>query len=202
MPKYDNNIIEEIKIRNDIEGVISQYVTLTRAGSNLKGLCPFHSEKTASFTVFPDTRSFYCFGCGAGGDVITFVKRIENIEYPAALEQLAKRAGISLPSEKDERYASKRSRFYDMNRDAAKFFHSCLKESPEAVDYLKKRGLNGATVKHFGLGYAPDGFELVNYMKKKGYTDDELCEGFLCGRSKKTGGLYPYHTVQESMRFS
>ena len=89
MPKYDNNIIEEIKIRNDIEGVISQYVTLTRAGSNLKGLCPFHSEKTASFTVFPDTRSFYCFGCGAGGDVITFVKRIENIEYPAALEQLA-----------------------------------------------------------------------------------------------------------------
>ncbi len=192
MPKYDNNIIEEIKIRNDIEGVISQYVTLTRAGSNLKGLCPFHSEKTASFTVFPDTRSFYCFGCGAGGDVITFVKRIENIEYPAALEQLAKRAGISLPSEKDERYASKRSRFYDMNRDAAKFFHSCLKESPEALEYLKKRGLNGATVKHFGLGYAPDGFELVNYMKKKGYTDDELCEGFLCGRSKKTGGLYPY----------
>ena len=192
MPRYDNNIIEEIKIRNDIEGVISQYVTLTRAGSNLKGLCPFHSEKTASFTVFPDTRSFYCFGCGAGGDVISFVKRIENIEYPAALEQLAKRAGISLPTEKDEQYASKRARFYDMNRDAAKFFHSCLKDSPEALEYIKKRGLNGATVKHFGLGYAPDGFELVNYMKKKGYTDDELCEGFLCGRSKKTGGLYPY----------
>ena len=158
----------------------------------MKGLCPFHSEKTASFTVFPDTRSFYCFGCGAGGDVISFVKRIENIEYPAALEQLAKRAGISLPTEKDEQYASKRARFYDMNRDAAKFFHSCLKDSPEALEYIKKRGLNGATVKHFGLGYAPDGFELVNYMKKKGYTDDELCEGFLCGRSKKTGGLYPY----------
>lgn len=191
--KYDAQIIEEIKFRNDIEDVIGSYVTLKKAGSTSKGLCPFHSEKTPSFTVFSETKSFYCFGCGAGGDVISFIMRVENLDYPSAIQFLARRAGINLPEKADnDGMAAKRSRIYDMNRDAARFFYEQLKSSPEALAYIGKRQLSPATVKHFGLGYAPDGFELLNFMRKQGYSDEELITGFLCGRSKKTGNPYPY----------
>ena len=189
-------IIEEIKERNNIEDVISSYVTLKRAGSNMNGLCPFHSEKTPSFTVFLGTRTFYCFGCGAGGDVITFIMRAENLDYRGALEHLAKRAGIDIPAD-DGQYSDvsrARNRTLEMNKTAAKFFHSVLL-SPEGrpgYEYLHvKRGLSDATIKHFGLGYAPDSFgELTGRLKKAGYTDEEINAAFLGGISKKTGRVF------------
>lgn len=191
-------IIDEIVYRNDIEQVISSYVTLKRAGSNLNGLCPFHSEKTPSFTVFPNTKSFYCFGCGAGGDVITFTMRAENIGYADALELLAQRAGIVIPRDAAEENAGvSRKRILEMNLEAAKFFRSCLfdkKYGAEAMDYLvNNRKLDTATIKHFGLGFSPNDFGLLtNYLHKKGYTDEELTVGFLSGVSKKNGKTYDY----------
>ena len=190
--------VEEVLSRTDLSSLIGSYVTLKRAGSNMTGLCPFHSEKTPSFTVFTASNSFYCFGCGAGGDAITFVRRMENLEYTDAVEVLAKRAGIRIPATR-ETYEGKRfdrNRLYDMNREAARYFHACLRqENPDAraaLDYLtKKRGLSAATVTHFGLGYAPASFDLfVKHMREKGYTEDELIAGVLCGRSQKTGKLF------------
>ena len=191
-------IVEEIIYRNDIEEVISSYVTLKRAGSNYQGLCPFHSEKSPSFTVFGATKSFYCFGCGAGGDVITFIMKAENLDYPSALEFLAKRAGITLPQ--DGQTVEKgvtRTRIYEMNLAAAKFFRQCLFDPAyggEALDYLSnKRRLSGAVIKHFGLGYSPNDFGLLTtHMKKQGFTDEELTVGFLCGKSQKNGRTYDY----------
>ncbi len=161
-------IIEEIKYRNDIEEVISQHVSLKRAGNNLNGLCPFHSEKTPSFTVFTGTKSFYCFGCGAGGDVISFVMRTENLTYVDALRTLAKRSGIEIPEdEKDQKMGIRRERIIEMNKDAARFFHECLKNSKEAQEYVAKRKLSTALIKHFGIGYAPNDFEaLAKHLRK------------------------------------
>ena len=191
-------IIEEIIYRNDIEEVISSYVTLKRAGSNYSGLCPFHSEKTPSFTVFSGTKSFYCFGCGAGGDVITFIMKAENLDYPAALEFLARRAGITIPQggNQNEKGIS-RTRIFEMNLAAAKFFRECLFDSKygkEALEYLSvKRKLSGAVIKHFGLGYSPNDFGmLTDHMKRKGFSEEELMIGFLCGKSQKTGRPYDY----------
>lgn len=193
-------IVEEIKYRNDIVDVINTYVPLKRAGSNFNGSCPFHSERTPSFTVFPATRSFYCFGCGAGGDVVTFIMKRENVDYVSALEILANRVGIEIPKDANSRDdtpgAVKRERVLSMNREAARFFHACLydkKIGGAALKYLTDRGLSGATIKHFGLGYAPDGFgALTEHLKKLGYTDEEMSVGFLCGISKKTGRPYDY----------
>ena len=192
-------IIDEIVFRNDIEQVIGSYVTLKRAGSNLNGLCPFHNEKTPSFTVFPGTKSFYCFGCGAGGDVITFIMRTENLDYKEALEFLATRAGITIPEDNDAQAEKTipRKRMYEMNMEAAKFFRSCLfdeKYGKEAMSYLRdQRKLSMATIKHFGLGYSPNNsWLLTDHMKKLGFTDEELVVGFLCGKSQKTGRLYDY----------
>ncbi len=191
-------IKEEIKYRCDIVDVISGYVNLKRAGSNYNGLCPFHSERTPSFTVFPSTKSFYCFGCGAGGDVVTFIMKRENLEYRAALELLANRAGITIPEEKNDSYdpgAVKRERVLAMNREAAKFFHSCL-YSPQGaagLEYLTKRGLSGSTIKHFGLGFAPESFGmLTDFLQSRGYTAKEMSAAFLCGISKKTGKPFDY----------
>ena len=187
--------IEQVLMRNDIETLIGSYVSLKRAGSNLKGLCPFHSEKTPSFTVYPADNSFYCFGCGAGGDAITFIRKRENLDYPDAVEFLANRAGITII--KDERgpinQAPKfdRNRMFKMNVDAAKFFNRCLfSDNPDAkaalAYFTEKRGLSLATIKHFGLGFAPNSFDVFSkYMLAKGYTYDELVAGFLCGKSDK-----------------
>ena len=191
-------IIEEIKARSDIEEVISTYVTLKRAGSNMVGLCPFHSEKSPSFTVFRSTQNFYCFGCGAGGDAITFIMKSENLDYPSALEFLAKRAGIEIPAESrnEKRGDVSRTRVLDMNREAAKFFHSCLmdtKKYPAGMEYFKKRGLSLPFIKHFGLGYAPGEWSaLTDHLKSKGYRDEEIITAFLGGRSQKTGRAYDY----------
>lgn len=188
--------IEQVIARNDIEGLIGSYVTLKRAGSNLKGLCPFHSEKTPSFTVYPQDNSFYCFGCGAGGDAITFIRKRENLDYPDAVEFLANRAGITIVRDESKGSYSPtpkydRAKMLKMNVDAAKYFHSCLfSDNPDAraaLDYfVNKRGLSVATIKHFGLGFAPNSFDVFSkYMLNKGYTYDELVAGFLCGRSEK-----------------
>ncbi len=191
-------IIDEIVYRNDIESVISSYVTLKRAGSNMNGLCPFHSEKTPSFTVFPATKSFYCFGCGAGGDVITFTMRAENIGYADALELLAQKAGIPIPRANSEvSVGPSRKRILEMNLAAAKFFRNCLFDKnigAEAMRYLTEvRQLDSATIKHFGIGFSPNDFgALTKHMHSLGFTDEELTVGFLCGKSQKTGRTYDY----------
>ena len=182
-----------------MEQVIGSYVTLKRAGSNFNGLCPFHSEKTPSFTVFPNTQSFYCFGCSAGGDVISFIMRAEHLDYVAAVELLAARAGIEIP--KDGKAPAEgevsRQRVFDMNRAAASFFHQCLMDPAiggDAMRYLsEQRRLSRATIRHFGLGFAPPSFGmLTDHMKRLGYTEQELITGFLCGKSQKTGRAYDY----------
>ncbi len=194
--KFPSGFIEEIKYRNRIDDVIGSYVNLKRAGSNYQGLCPFHSEKTPSFTVFPGTETFHCFGCGAGGDVISFVMRAENLEYPGAVEFLAKRAGLAMPDTGEkENENEKRTRFYEMNREAARFFNQMLhtQEAQPARDYLAKRGLTAAAVKRFGLGYAPDRFDaLRNHMHSLGYADEEMKAAFLCGKSERTGRYFDY----------
>lgn len=190
--------VEEILFRADIVETIGSYVTLRRAGSNFGGLCPFHSEKSPSFTVFPGTRSFYCFGCGAGGDVITFIMKAENLDYPSALEFLAQKVGITL--EHDDKSASgnlmNRKRVYEMNLEAAKFFRQCLFDSTlgePGMQYFRSRGLSGTVIKRFGLGYAPADFGmLTRHMMSKGFKEEELVTGFLCGKSQKTGKPYDY----------
>ena len=194
--RIPQNFVEELKYRNKIDDVISSYVNLKRTGSNKTGLCPFHSEKTPSFTVFTNTETFHCFGCGAGGDVITFIMRAENLEYTAALEFLAKRAGMEMPVDNEHKSEMlKRSRILEMNKDAAKFFNQMLYSpaAERARAYLEKRKLSSAAVKRFGLGYAPDSFDaLRNHMKKLGYGDAELKEAFLCGKSERTGKFFDY----------
>lgn len=191
-------IIDDVRERNDIVDTIGAYVNLKRAGSNYSGLCPYHSEKTPSFTVFPGTQSFYCFGCGAGGDVITFTMRSENLDYVGAIEFLAKKSGITIPlSPEESKGGMSRNRVFDMNLEAARFFRSCLfdeNKGKAGLDYLVgERKLSLPIIKRFGLGFAPDSFwDLTNYMKRLGFTDDELVEGFLGGKSKKTGKIYDY----------
>ena len=187
--------IEQVLMHTDIETLIGSYVSLKRAGSNLKGLCPFHNEKTPSFCVYPADNSFYCFGCGAGGDAITFIRKRENLDYPDAVEFLANRAGITIIRDERQGYNSgpkyDRSRFFKMNVDAAKYFNYCLfSDNPDAkvalAYFTEKRGLSVATIKHFGLGFAPNSFDSFSkYMLSKGYTYDELVAGFLCGKSER-----------------
>lgn len=190
-------IIDEIVFRSDIEHVIGSYVTLRRAGSNYQGLCPFHSEKTPSFTVFAATKSFHCFGCGAGGDVISFIMRAENLTYVEAVRLLAERAGIDIPEDNSpaERDTVPKKRILELNLAAAKFFRECLFDKNiggEAMEYLAgKRQLNMATIKHFGLGYSPNDFTaLTRKMRSLGFTDEELIAAFLAKRSQKSGKLF------------
>ncbi len=193
----ERSLVDEILARTDMPSLVGSYVTLKRAGANMSGLCPFHSEKTPSFTVFPADGSFYCFGCGVGGNAITFVRRIENLEFTEAVSFLARRAGIRIPetSLRSEGPTYDKKRFYEMNTKAARFFHRALfADTPDAraalAYFTEKRQMSLATIKHFGLGYAPNDYSFVNYMKGEGYTDEELSLAFLCGKSEK-GNLYP-----------
>ncbi|MGI6167905.1 MAG: DNA primase [Eubacteriales bacterium] len=191
------NIIEEIAQRNDILEVVGSYVRLQRSGSTFKGLCPFHSEKTPSFTIFPADNSFYCFGCGAGGDVITFIMKAENLDFSAAAEYLANRAGIRIPTGPDTHAGSSmpRKRVYEINLAAARFFRDRLFD-PEigqaAMRYLTEgRGLPMAVIRHFGLGYAPNSFDMLgNYLRGLGYSTEELKKCYLVGLSQRTGKPY------------
>lgn len=184
-----DSFLQELKMKTDIEDVISTYVTLKRRGATLVGLCPFHNEKTPSFTVYPATQSFYCFGCGAGGDAITFVKKIENLDYLDAVKTLALRAGLQMPQEGfDDSLSKRRRRILEMNREAARFYHSVLL-SPEGkvgYDYYIGRALSVATINHFGLGFAPNQWDaLLKHMRAKGYQPAELVDAGLARKGQK-----------------
>jgi len=180
------NIISEIKYRTNIEQLIGEYVQLKKRGTTLVGLCPFHSEKTPSFTVWPQKSSYYCFGCAAGGDAITFIRQVENLEYPEALEFLAKRAGIEIPKNTLEQDSSKQKlRILELNRFAAHWFHERLFSSEGTVGlaYFKKRRLSDKTIKRFGLGYAPESWDkLKNAAHEAGFSDQDLTSAFLASK--------------------
>ena len=198
--RLPENFVQEVLDRTDIEELVGRYVTLRRTGSNLVGLCPFHSEKTPSFTVTPEKKMFFCFGCHAGGSAITFVQKAENLDFTDAVAFLADRAGLQMPRESSqlgEQPGVSRKRVLDMNLEAARFFSACLWDPaigrPGMRYFREVRKLQDATIKHFGLGYAPDSFGmLTDHLRKKGFTDEEMQAGFLCGKSKKTGQAYDY----------
>ena len=185
--------LEELVRRCDITDVVGSYVQLRHRGRTPTGLCPFHSEKTPSFVVYPDTQSFYCFGCGAGGDVITFIKKINNLDYVEAVKYLAGRAGMPLPEE-DDQVGRLRSRVLAINKEAARFYFEQLNgttpQAQQARSYWRGRGLSDATIRRFGLGYAPDQFgAALDHLKAKGYTTEELLASGLVKRSER-GNLY------------
>ena len=196
MSLYPREVVEAIKDRSDIVDLIGNYVSLKRAGSNYNGLCPFHSEKTPSFTVFPDNQSFFCFGCEAGGDAFTFIMRLENLDYKGSIEFLAKRSGVELPTDgREERRGVSRKRVFEMNLIAARFWRECLFDpqiGKTAMEYLtEKRGLPMAIIRRFGIGYAPNDFgALTAVLRKNGFTDEEMKEAFLCGISQKSGRAF------------
>ena len=194
MQKFQPAFIDELILRNPIEEVVGQYVSLRRAGSNLFGLCPFHGEKTASFSVSPDKGMYYCFGCHKGGGVINFQMEIEGLSYPDAVRALAKRAGMNVPE--DEEYQSRyrqQERLWALHKEAARFFHSKLyaPEGRAALEYALGRGMTKSTLINFGIGYSPDSWtDLVDALRKKGYTDQELKDSGLVTVSKKNGNLF------------
>lgn len=183
MPWYTEEQIEEVRAANDIVNVIGSYVKLKRSGGSYTGLCPFHNEKTPSFSVNPARQMYKCFGCGAGGSVITFVMEYENYTFPEALESLAERAGITLKADETDRQhkeqESMRMKLLEINRKAGGFYYAILKsaQGKTGYDYLKARGLSDETIRHFGLGYAGQGsMNLYNFLKHEGYGDDILKE--------------------------
>ena len=191
--RLPDSFLMEIKSRNDIESVISPYVALKRRGSNLGGVGPFHNEKTGSFTVYPQNGSFYCFGCGVGGDVVTFQMKIENVDYMEAVRMLADRCGLTMPQEGyDDSLQKLRMKIYEANREAARFFHNALNspEGREGMAYLTDRGLSPGVIRRFGLGFAPDSWSaLYDHLRRKGYDDDLLVQANLVTRRSK-GGCY------------
>ena len=190
---FPEAFLQELVEKNDIVDVVSGYVRLTkRSGANQFGLCPFHSEKTPSFSVSPDRQIYHCFGCGKGGGVINFIMEIENLSFPEAVEFLAKRVGMPIPEEENSAESKRRCRMLDLNRDAARFFHTCLKapEGRAAQAYMNARQITPPTATRFGLGAAPDTWDsLRNAMHELGYRDQELFEAGLV-RKGKSGGFY------------
>lgn len=197
--------IQELQERVDIEEVISSHITLRRRGKTLVGLCPFHNEKTPSFTVYPNTHSFYCFGCGAGGDVISFIRRIDNLDYVEAVKAVAQMAGMSMPEDGyDDTLAKRRMRLLAANREAARFFNSCLTDEKNrpALDYFLRRGLTRSTITHFGLGYAPDSWHaLTEHLRSKGFTYEEMVLANLVRRSDKNGKANYYDNFRNRVMF-
>ena len=186
--------LDELAVRNPIEDVVGQYVNLKRSGANMFGLCPFHGEKTASFSVAPDKGIYYCFGCHKGGSAINFMMEIEGLSYPDAVRALAKRAGMEVPE--DEQYQSRyrqQERLWALHKEAARFFHAKLyaPEGAAALKYAMDRGMPKSTLTTFGIGYAPDSWtSLVDTLRKKGYTDQELRDSGLVTVSRKNGNLF------------
>ena len=191
---FSDDFLDELCRRNDIVDVVGSYVSLTkRSGANMFGLCPFHNEKTPSFSVNPEQQFYHCFGCGKGGNVINFIKEIEGLTFPDAVEFLARRAGMEVPQDDFDPNRGKRDRMRELNRDAARFFHEQLISPAGAPgqSYVQRRGI-GNMVKRFGLGFAPDSWQsLTDAMTKKGYTRQELLDAGLA-RVGKNGGLYDY----------
>ena len=191
---FPPSFIDELTARNPIEEVVGQYVTLKRSGANMFGLCPFHGEKTASFSVAPDKGIYYCFGCHKGGSVINFQMEIEGLSYPDAVRSLAKRVGMEVPE--DEQYQSRyrqQERLWALHKEAARFFHSQLYApvGKAALEYAYGRGMPKSTLINFGIGYAPDSWSaLVDFLRKKGYTEQELKDSGLVTVSQKNGKLF------------
>lgn len=186
--RLPEEFISELKYRSDISDIASSYMQLKRRGRNLVGLCPFHGEKTPSFNIYSENGSFYCFGCGVGGDVITFIMKIENLDYMEAVKFLAQRAGMTVPEDAvDDSMSKLRTRVFEANREAARFFYSKLysPEGKSALSYLHSRALTDKTITRFGLGYSPNNrFALTNHLKQKGFTDSELIAANLVFKSR------------------
>lgn len=195
---FPESFLQELKMRNDITEIVTSYVTLKRRGRNMVGLCPFHGEKTPSFNVYTENGSFYCFGCGAGGDVITFIMRIENLDYVDAVKYLAQRAGMELPENSyDDSLSRLRNRVFEANRTAARFYFDALysQTSRAGLDYFHSRGLSDRTIRRFGLGFADDDWtSLCKYMRSKGFKDSELVAANLAVQRKNGNGIYDRFT--------
>lgn len=188
-----DSFLQELKLKTDINDVISTYVTLKRRGSTYVGLCPFHNEKTPSFTVYPDTQSFYCFGCGAGGDAVGFIRKAENLDYIDAVKTLAARAGMQMPDDGtyDDSLGRQRKRILEINRETARFYNSYLfsDDGKVCLDYFLGRGLSIKTIKHFGLGYAPNAWDkLLKHLKDNGFSINEMLEAGVIKKGNK--GFY------------
>ena len=192
---FSEQFLEELSIRNDIVDVVGSYVSLNkRTGSNQLGLCPFHSEKTPSFSVSADKQMYYCFGCHKGGGVINFIMEIEGLPFPDAVRFLADRSGILIPDQdKDDASSKRRETLLKINKEAARYFHQCLGTTfgSDAIAYMNKRSISKEMAKSFGLGVAPEGWgHLTEHLLQKGFSQGELLEAGLVRKSQKTGGLY------------
>ena len=190
MVRYSEELIDEIRSSNDIVDTISQYVTLKRSGRNFFGLCPFHKEKSPSFSVSPDKQIFHCFGCGVGGNVIHFISKIENLDFRETLEFLAERAGIELPTSENDQYNKRqflKDKVYKINEETAKFYHENLYKptAKPAQEYVKTRKLNNTTLKSFLIGYSGTYNELYKHLKQKGFTDEEILASSLVNRNDR-----------------
>lgn len=190
MVRYSDELIDEIKNKNDIVDVISQYVILKRSGRNFFGLCPFHKEKSPSFSVSPDKQIFHCFGCGIGGNVFSFIQKIDNITFVEALEQLAERAMINLPSivnNENTHELELKSKIFQINEIAAKFYHERLykNEAKEAQEYVKKRKLDNKTLRNYLIGYSGNYNELYQELKKHQFSEEEILKSCLVNKTEK-----------------
>lgn len=190
--RLPDSFMQDLKFRNNIADVVSNYVNLKKKGHNLVGLCPFHSEKTPSFNIYQDSESFYCFGCGVGGDVITFIRMIENLDYIESIKFLADRSGMELPEiTGNDNVTYIKNRIYEINREAARYFNKMLysQDGKEALMYLKGRGLKNSTITHFGLGFSPKSrYSLVNHLASKGFKNSEMVQANLA-YSNKSGNV-------------
>ena len=195
MPYYSDELVEEVRSRNDIVDIVGSYVRLQKKGNTYFGLCPFHNEKTGSFSVSPNKQMYYCFGCGAGGNVFTFLMQYENFTFQEAMESLAERVGIELPKQEmtsaQKREADRRTRLLEVNKEAAKYFYSLLrsKRGELAYQYFKKRELSDETMQKFGLGYSDQySDDLYRYLRNKGYEDELLKDSGLISYDEVRGG--------------
>lgn len=191
---FPESFLQELKLRNDLTEVASSYVNFKRRGRNLVGLCPFHGEKTPSFNIYPENGSFYCFGCGVGGDIITFIMKIENLDYVDAVKFLAQRAGMDMPEDSyDDSMSKLRARVFEANREAARYYYRALyaQEGREGLDYFHGRMLFDRTIRHFGLGFADEDWSsLCDYLEEKGFTQNELVAANLAVKKKNGKGIY------------
>ena len=189
MVRYSDELIDEIKNKNDIVDIISQYVVLKRSGRNFFGLCPFHKEKSPSFSVSPDKQIFHCFGCGVGGDIFHFISKLENISFRETIEMLAEKSGIELPTlegEKDNKLLQLKAKVYEINQLAAEFYHENLYKSSAKIaqEYVKKRKLDNNTLKSFLIGYSGNFNELYTVLKQKGYSEEEILASSLVNKTQ------------------
>lgn len=194
MPSLSDSFLQELRLKTDVVDLISSYVSLKKRGNTYVGLCPFHNEKTPSFTVYENTQSFYCFGCGAGGDGVSFMRKIENLDYIDAVKMLAQRAGMQMPDEGyDDSLSKKRKVILQINRETARFYHNYMmsERGKVGLQYFLNRGLSQKTIRHFGLGYAPNNWdELFKHLKSKGYDVSDMLTAGVVRKGEK--GYYDY----------